>query len=89
MANDHWYMLKVRSGFAAVVAQRLRNQHLEVFVPDTPKTQSTDYVYCRFELENRGSVISVPGVLDILGTPEPTSIDPHWSATQLASRMRP
>jgi hypothetical protein len=87
-------MLKVRSGFAAVVAQRLRNLNLEVFVPEN-KTQSressqpAEYVYCRFELEDHESVISVPGVLDILGTPEPTSIVPTWSSTQIASHLRP
>ena len=94
MANEQWYMLKIRPGFTAVVAQRLRNQHFEVFVPETEssdsqKASASDYVYCRFELQIRETVISVPGVLDVLGTPEPISIDPDWSAMHLDSRLRP
>jgi hypothetical protein len=94
MANEHWYMLKVRPGFAAVVAQRLRKLNFEVFVPENKSPQSresseaAESVYCQFELQDRGSVISVPGVLDILGTPEPVSIVPTWSSIQLASRQR-
>ena len=95
MADEHWYMLKVRPGFAAVVAHRLRELHFEVFVPESKSsdsqasTQSAGYVYCRFELlRDRGSVIGVPGVVDIIGTPEPDSIDPDWPAMQFASRVR-
>src|SRR5436309_15795768 len=33
MANEHWYVLKVRSGFEVIAAQRLRQLNLEVFVP--------------------------------------------------------
>ena len=85
MANEHWYVVKVRSGFAAIVAQKLRKLNLETLVPRSKSIQthksgvrkrpSTDYVYCRFALENRQIVTGVAGVLDILGTPDPTPMD--------------
>ena len=92
MANEHWYILKVRSGFETVVAQKLRRLHLETFVPDRqPNPQrslfeeypSASYVYCRFALENRASVTSIPGVLDVVGTPEPTTVDGSLATLQM------
>jgi hypothetical protein len=79
MANEHWYVLKVRSDFNVVVAQRLRKLNLEVFVPESNLSQEARqfsyYIYCRFDLQDRETVLSVPGVLDILGTPEPSPIE--------------
>jgi len=46
------------------------------------------YLYCRFTLENRVSVTNVPGVLDILGTPEPIPFDERMAALQTISRTR-
>jgi hypothetical protein len=95
MANEHWYRLKVRAGFAAVVAQRLRTLSFAVVVPGNklPGSQQADqtveYVYCRFGSEYRSSVTLIPGVLDILGTPEPTSVDANWPSLQLVSFLRP
>jgi hypothetical protein len=95
MANEHWYVLKVRSGFEVVVAQRLRKLGLEAFVPERDRvpseeshdrsSQSVGYVYCRFALERRRSLTSIPGVLDILGTPNPTPCDSDVSALRTAS----
>src|SRR6266850_3852452 len=92
MANDHWYVLRVRSGFQAVVAQKLRKLHLEVIIPDQKSISpqepqlrdrsSTGYLYCRFDLENRVAVTSIPGVLDIAGTPEPAPLDGGWATMQ-------
>jgi hypothetical protein len=90
MANEHWYVLIVRPGFETVVAHKLRKLGLEVLIPDKKAAKSfqpaffesslretapNSYLYCRFALENRVSVTSVPGVLDILGTPDPISFD--------------
>jgi transcription antitermination factor NusG len=86
MAKKHWYVLRVRAGFEAVVAQKLRQLNLEVVVPGQKESinsqephlreyRSTGYVYCRFALENRLSVTSIPGVVAILGTPEPKPFD--------------
>jgi hypothetical protein len=94
MANEHWYVLKVRTGFTAVVAQRLRKLNLEVFVPESKPIRSqeprqfSDCVYCRFDLQSRETVIGVPGVLDILGTPEPAPIEGDLSPVQFALRFR-
>ncbi len=94
MANEHWYALKVRSGFATVVAERLRRLNLEVFVPEpslasSQESRSTaNYLYCRFELGNRQSVMNVPGVMDVLGTPAPTPIDGEMPGVQPATRFR-
>jgi hypothetical protein len=76
MANEDWYVVKVRPGFEALVAQRLRRLELEVFVPKrAPSAQephrghAAGCVYCRLTPEIRLSVTSIPGVLDIVGTP--------------------
>jgi hypothetical protein len=82
MANKHWYVLKVRPGFAAVVTQRLRKLNLAVSLPGArsirskePHSQAGGYLYCLFDLQDRESVTIIPGVLDILGIPEPIPID--------------
>ena len=84
MASGHWYVLKVRSRFAQVVAQKLRQLNFETIVldpkfikrkPPLRKLLSTDYVYCRFALEDRLTVTDCPGVLDIVGAPKPIPID--------------
>ena len=94
MAKQHWFVVKVRPGFAPAVAQRLRNLNFEAFVPENKtagsrdSSQPAEHVYCRFDLQNRGAVTSIPGVLDILGTPEPTAIDEDWPSIQMASRLQ-
>jgi Transcription termination factor nusG len=84
MAKEHWYVLKVRSGFAPIVAQKLRRLNLEAAIPrlnsnarqkKQRKNQSTEYVYCRFALKNRPAITDIAGVLDVLGAPHPTPID--------------
>jgi hypothetical protein len=92
MANEHWYVLKVRPGFAAVVARTLRKLEFKVFVPESTSIisqeprQLNDCVYCRFDLQQRESVITVPGVLDILGTPEPAPVDEELQQFRLTTR---
>ena len=66
----HWYKLRVRQGFAFIVAQRLQKIDLEAIVP---AEKSPKYVYCRFTSDERQSVIKVPGVLDILEISDPNS----------------
>lgn len=95
MADEHWYVLKVRPGFTTAVARRLRRLNLEVFVPETgairseqPHSQASSYVYCLFDLQNRELVITVPGVLDVLGVPEPMPIDGDKPPLRLARHFR-
>jgi transcription antitermination factor NusG len=95
MVNEDWYALRVRQGFEAVVAQRLRKLDLEVFVPERKATSPQEprhrqgcfagYVYCRFSLDNRVSVTSIPGVLDIVGTPDPASFDENLSTPRMGA----
>ena len=92
MANEHWYLLKVRPGFETVVAQKLRKLNLEILLPDQNSSdpqersvqehRSTGYVFCRFALENRLSVTSIPGVMAVLGVPEPISFDKGMASLQ-------
>jgi hypothetical protein len=94
MVDEYWYQLRVHTGFAPVVAQRLRTLNFEVFVPENNpavprECPQTTYIYCRFDLENRASVTTIPGVLDILGAPEPTPINFDWPSTPVVSRLRP
>lgn len=94
MGNEQWYVLKVRPGFAAVAAQKLRKLKFEVFVPESKPIRSqephqmTEYVYCRFDFQqHRESVMTVPGVLDILGIPQPTAADEDFTLLRLATRL--
>ena len=92
VTNTDWYVLRVRRGFEAVVAHRLRQLDLEVFVPERKVTPFEEhhqeqfspagYVYCRFSLDNRSSVTSIPGVFDVLGAADPLSLDEKASATK-------
>jgi hypothetical protein len=87
MANDHWYVLTVRSGFAPVVAHNLHRLNLETIVPDSEpftsrktyvrKSTSFDYVYCRFANKARVDVTSIPGVVDVIAVPPRTVVDSH------------
>ena len=98
MANEHWYLLKVRSGFEGIAAQRLRKLNLEVFVPERETMDSREshhgeyplasHICCRLALDNRHSVIRIPGVLDIMGTPDPTPFDGDFSVLQSATGSR-
>jgi hypothetical protein len=93
MANEQWYLLKVRSGFGPLVSQRLRRLNLEVIAPESKTITSqepqpfSDYVYCRFGLENRQAVTCTPGVVDILGTPEPAPIQRDWPSVHSVTRF--
>src|SRR5690348_3701661 len=104
MANEHWYVLKVRPDFVLVVTQKLRELNLnvlltdEVIFPDPTsinfretgserKHAPASYVYCRFALEQRLMVTSLPGVLDILGIPKPTPIDSRITGHQTKPRF--
>jgi transcription antitermination factor NusG len=70
MAKKHWYKLKVRQGFASIVAQRLRKIDLEVILP---AEKFPEYVYCRFIPDERQSVMKVPGVVGVLEISDPNS----------------
>lgn len=89
MATEHWYGLKIRRGFELLVAQRLQKLHAGVFVaerdsvmpqqPHQQAKQSAVCIYSRFDLRLRASIVAIPGVLDIAGTPKPTRCDTEVS----------
>ncbi len=82
MAKKIWYKLKVRQGFASIVAQRLRKIDLEVIVPDE---KSPKYVYCRFAPDERQSVMKIPGVAGVLEISDPNS---RWKIRRVADRLK-
>jgi hypothetical protein len=43
MANEHWYVLKVRPGFAHVVVQKLRELNLETVLLDELVPDQTSF----------------------------------------------
>jgi transcription antitermination factor NusG len=89
-ARERWYALWVRSRHEHTVAAQLNARQHEVFLPlfsarhkwaDRWKTVSLPlfpgYVFSRFDVAKRSSVLSASGVIDIvrIGT-EPAEIDP-------------
>src|SRR5689334_23974927 len=96
MADGHWYALKVRQGFEVVVAQKLRKLDLEVFVPERKLAPSEDRgedesfgcLYCCFDLSNRNLVLSIPGVVDIMGAPEITPLEKDIPNRPTVARRR-
>jgi len=95
--NEHWYAVKVRAGFEIVVTQRLRNLNLDVFVlerksipsqePDQKENQDAGCIYCCFDLHVRNLITSIPGVLDVLGAPDPNPFDNEISDLQTMVRL--
>ena len=91
MAAQRWYILKIRPGFVKVVARRLRQLDLEVFIPRRKAAHpqrgrrrhpslSSDHIYCRFAPEDRQSITAIPGVLETLGrVPSPLNGEPAFS----------
>ena len=89
--GEHWYVLRVRTGFEEVVAHKLRRQSLEVFLPEYQSTHLRKaghrkfllpgYLFCRFDLDNRQPVVAVSGVLCIMGLPKPTPLTLNRSVT--------
>ena len=88
--RERWYALWVRSRYEQKVAAQLNGRQHEVFLPlysarhkwaDRWKTVSLPlfpgYIFSRFDVAKRSSVLSATGVIDIvrIGT-EPAEIDP-------------
>ena len=82
-----WYAVRVKSQHEDVVARHLRVRGLEAFLPlyrrrhqwsDRSKEIALPlfpgYVFCQFDLKNRLPVLTVPGVVHVVGVgknPEP------------------
>jgi transcription antitermination factor NusG len=80
-ANDlSWYAVHVRSNFERIVSRNLEDKGYELFLPTyrslrqwSDRTKHVDvplfpgYVFCRLDPQNRMPVVSVPGVVQIVG----------------------
>lgn len=104
MAENHgeqWYAVRVRSRHESVVQMHLRARGLEPFLPSyrqqhrwSDRLKAVDlplfpgYVFCRFDLQNRLPVLSVPGVVHVVGAGKiPIPIDnSEIAAIQVAVR---
>ncbi len=86
-----WYAVKVKSNREKVVAQSLEGKGYEVFLPsylasrrwsDRVKEVSLPffpgYVFCRMEAKRRLPILTIPGVVLIVGFgKEPTPVEDH------------
>jgi transcription antitermination factor NusG len=80
-----WYALRVKSNRERVTAASLRGKEYEVFLPEFRRAESRTesplfpgYLFCRFDVHNRFPVVSLPGVVHIVGlgrTPVPVDED--------------
>ena len=87
--RNNWYAVRVRSQHEDQVSRHLRVRGLEAFLPlYTRKQRWSDrfkeidfplfpgYVFCRFDPDNRLPVLTVPGVVQLVGTGKtPVPID--------------
>jgi len=97
MAKEQWYRVRIRGGFETVVIQELRKLHLEVRTPKANSTLSRrlnrpnnrrSYIYSRFDVCAQKLIMTIPGVLDILDTPDPISKDSKISDLKAKVRLR-
>lgn len=69
-----WYAIRVKSNFERVTAQALRARGHEEFLPLYVKRRSSaevplfpGYIFGRFDVDRRASVLTAPGVVHIVG----------------------
>lgn len=89
--NTQWYAVRVRSRHEGSAARHLRARGLEAFLPMYPRrsrwsdrVKTVDfplfpgYVFCHFNVEQRLPILTVPGVVHVVGVGKiPTPIDEH------------
>lgn len=76
-----WYAVRTRSRFEKVVHDRLVRQGIDSLLPLCTRTSQwkghtkrikwplfSGYCFARFEVDQQGTVIQVPGVVEIIGT---------------------
>lgn len=75
-----WYALYVHTRKEGFIASQLANQNIECFLPKFKSLRKwsdrmkevelplfPSYLFCRFDFQNRRSVVMTPGVLQIVG----------------------
>jgi transcription antitermination factor NusG len=83
-----WFALRVRSNHERVVGEALRGKGHEEFVPlyrkevrwsDRKKLRECPlfpgYVFSRFDIKDRLSVLTIPGVLHVVGAARPEPVE--------------
>jgi transcription antitermination factor NusG len=86
-STPHWYAIRVKSNRERVTADALRGKDLEVLLPahrdSRPGKPAVEiplfpgYLFCRFDVHVRLPVLTVPGVVHIVGLRKvPLPIDP-------------
>src|ERR1700735_4741239 len=82
-----WFALRLRSNYERIAAAHLLDRGYEGFAPSykserrwSDRTKQIDeflfpgYIFCRFDPNDRLPILTVPGVVDVVGfgkTPEP------------------
>jgi len=79
MSEMRWFVLRVKSRHEKLVSSHLQSRNVEHLLPlYTSRNKWADryknvqlplfpgYVFSRFDLENRGSILRTPGVIDIV-----------------------
>ena len=94
-ATNPWYAIRVKSNFEKTVGAMLRGQDYEEFVPCyrsrrvwSDRVKQIDvplypgYVFCRFDPSRRAPILTVPGVVNVVGFGDrPTPISDEEIAT--------
>jgi transcription antitermination factor NusG len=95
MLEPYWYAVRVKSNRERVTADALRGKDLEVCLPIYRQRRVTGsrtrivelplfagYVFSRFDIHNRLPVLTVPGVVHIVGLGNvPQPVDPGEMAS--------
>lgn len=108
MVSDHapdWYAVRVKSNRERITAEALKGKNLEVLLPVYHEYRSSGhgprllalplfagYVFCRFDPQNRLPVLTVPGVVNVVGfgkVPEPVDAAEMDRITALTQSQLP
>jgi transcription termination/antitermination protein NusG len=96
----NWFAVRVKSNRERVTSLGLTGKGYEVFLPECVRGMSTargnplfpGYLFCRFDVNRRLPVLTVPGVVHIVGvgkTPLPISEDEIGSLRVVVSASLP
>jgi transcription antitermination factor NusG len=80
MCGDQWYAVRIRARFEKVVSGHLRAKGYQEYLPlQTSRNRGSaetmtirlplfpGHIFCKFDLQHRLPILSVPGILDVVG----------------------
>jgi transcription antitermination factor NusG len=74
--NQAWFALRVKSNRERVTAASLAGRGYDVFLPEYRRPLFPGYLFCRFDINDRFPVVSVPGIVHIVGLgKQPVPVD--------------